>query len=52
MSHDSIWVYASQSDGVVQPVTFELLGKARGLAVASGMSIEAVVIGHEVEPLV
>ena len=44
--HHPIWVYASHSDGVVQPIAFELLGKARELAAASGAPVEVVVIGH------
>ena len=44
--HHPIWVYASHSDGVVQPIAFELLGKARELAAGSGAPVEAVVIGH------
>ncbi len=41
-----IWIYASHADGVVQPVTFELLGKARQLGAEEHALVEAVVIGH------
>jgi len=47
-----IWVYASHADGVVQPVTFELLGKACDLAQSTGAAVEAVVIGHDTDAVV
>jgi len=40
-----IWVVVEAGPGGVRPVTFELLGKAAGLAVQLGGPVEAVVIG-------
>ncbi|MFA5140034.1 MAG: 4-hydroxyphenylacetate 3-hydroxylase N-terminal domain-containing protein [Elusimicrobiota bacterium] len=43
-----IWVYASHSDGKLDAVSLELLGKARGLAAAGDLSVEAVILGKGV----
>lgn len=40
-----VWVFAEQVDGVVQPVTFELIGEGRRLAEARGTSLHAVLLG-------
>ncbi len=43
-----IWVFAEQKKGVVQPVVFELLGKARELADDLKTEVAAVLLGHAV----
>ncbi len=52
MSEHAIWVYASHSNGAVDAIAFELLGKARELAVPAGARVEAVVIGHGTDAIV
>ncbi len=48
--YDAIWVVAEEDgEGVLRPVTFELLGVAGKLAAQSDRAVAAVVIGHGVE---
>jgi electron transfer flavoprotein alpha subunit len=49
-AHD-IFVVAEHLEGKLSDVTFEMLGKARGLATAPGGRIVAVLLGHEVSAL-
>jgi electron transfer flavoprotein alpha subunit len=44
-SYKGVWVFAEQKNGQVQPVVYELLGKARGLAASLGTDVSAVLIG-------
>ena len=44
----SILVLAEQNDGVVHPVTYELLGKGRWLADRLAVELSAVLLGHGV----
>ncbi|MBR5626403.1 MAG: electron transfer flavoprotein subunit alpha/FixB family protein [Thermoguttaceae bacterium] len=44
-SPDDIWILAEQRNGILQTVSFELLARAVPLAVQSGGSVHAVVIG-------
>jgi len=48
---DGVWVFAEQRRGVLAPVTLELLGEARRLAVALGVRVAAVLLGDGVESL-
>ena len=43
-----IWVLAEALGGRIRPVTFELLGKATAVARASGGTVTAVLLGHNV----
>lgn len=43
-----VWVVAEQKKGVIQGVTFELLGAGRELAAARGADLSAVLLGHSV----
>lgn len=43
-----VWVFAEQTDGVIQSVTFELLGEGRKLADSLGMNLAAVLLGSGV----
>lgn len=43
-----IWILAEQKDGKLHSVSFELLGRGRGLADARKSSLCAVVIGHQI----
>ncbi|HEY3383147.1 MAG TPA: 4-hydroxyphenylacetate 3-hydroxylase N-terminal domain-containing protein [Vicinamibacterales bacterium] len=47
----AIWVHASHHGGRIDAVAMELLGKAHELAAQAQAPVEAIVIGHEVEPL-
>ncbi len=44
-----VWVFAEQKDGVIQSITYELLGEGRKLADALNMSLCAVLLGHNVQ---
>lgn len=50
-SAHGIWVFAEQTDGVLAPVTLELLAKAQALKTACGEPVTAVLLGHRVEAL-
>ncbi len=43
-----VWVVAEQRDGKVATVTYELLGKARGLADDLRVPLTAILMGHEI----
>jgi len=47
----NVWVFAEQRDGVLTKVSHQLMGKARELADILGAQAEAVLLGHNVEPL-
>ena len=49
--YKGLWVYAEQRDGVIAPVTLELLGKGRELAEDMGCEVSAVLLGSDVEDL-
>lgn len=44
-----VWVFCEQKKGVVQSVSFELLGKGRELADKLGTELCAVLLGHGIE---
>jgi electron transfer flavoprotein alpha subunit len=48
---DRIWVVAEQSDGIVQPVTYEVLGFAHKLAGGMDGDITLIVVGHPARPV-
>jgi electron transfer flavoprotein alpha subunit/NAD-dependent dihydropyrimidine dehydrogenase PreA subunit len=50
-SFQGIWVFAEQREGVIAPVSFELLGKGRDLAEIMEAELSAVLFGYEVEDL-
>ena len=45
----NIWVYLEQVDGVIEAVSWEMLGKGRELADTSGEELIGVILGHNVE---
>ncbi|UBM61670.1 electron transfer flavoprotein subunit alpha/FixB family protein [Candidatus Sulfidibacterium hydrothermale] len=49
--YKDVWVFVEQTDGVAQPVSFELLTKARELAGKIGCEVAAVSIGKSVSHL-
>jgi electron transfer flavoprotein alpha subunit len=44
-----VWVFAEQHDGVIQSITFELLGEGRKLADSLGMKLCAVLLGSNIQ---
>ena len=48
-NYKGVWVFVEQKKGIVQPVAFELLGKARELADKLGVGVAAVLLGHGVK---
>ena len=49
--HRGIWVLVEQSDGKIERVSFELLGKMRGLADQIKVKLSAVLLGDKVRKL-
>ncbi len=47
--YKDVWVFAEQDDGVVQSITYELLGEGRQLADDLGMHLCAILLGSGVE---
>ncbi len=47
--YKNVFVFAEQREGILQPVTLELIGKARDLAKDLNEKVVAVLLGHEVE---
>lgn len=43
--YSDVWVFAEQSEGVIESVTYELLGEGRKLADERGMKLCAVLLG-------
>jgi electron transfer flavoprotein alpha subunit/NAD-dependent dihydropyrimidine dehydrogenase PreA subunit len=50
--YKGVWVFAEQRDGVINRVTFELLGLGQRLAEQLNQELSAVLLGHEVTDLV
>ncbi len=48
-AYRGIWVYAEQRDGVIAPVVFELLGKARELAQDLETDLSAILLGYNLK---
>ena len=48
-NYKGVWVFVEQKKCIVQPVAFELLGKARELADKLGVGVAAVLLGHGVK---
>jgi electron transfer flavoprotein alpha subunit len=46
-----VWVYVEQEEGVIKPVSLELIAEARKLAESLGEKVGAVLLGHHVEGL-
>ncbi|MDR1600632.1 MAG: electron transfer flavoprotein subunit alpha/FixB family protein [Oscillospiraceae bacterium] len=45
----NVWIIAETVGGAIQPVTYELIGAARGLADARGSRVAAIVVGGEAD---
>lgn len=48
-SYKDVWVIAEQKKGVIQSVTYELLGKGKELADKLGVELSAVLLGDKIE---
>lgn len=46
--YNNVWIFAEQSEGKVQSITYELLGEGRKLADQLKMRLAAVLLGHNV----
>ena len=49
--YKGVYIFVQQVDGVIAPVSFELIGKGRELAKALNTSVTAVLCGHNVAGL-
>ena len=47
--YSGIWIFAEQKKGVIQPVVYELLGKARELAEKLKTDVSCVLLGHNIK---
>lgn len=45
--YKDVWVFAQQSEGIIDPVSFELLGKAKDLAMQLNENVCAVLLGNK-----
>jgi 4-hydroxybutyryl-CoA dehydratase/vinylacetyl-CoA-Delta-isomerase len=50
-SNGAIWVFASHDGETVDPVVFELMGKGQELSAQAAVPLEAVVVGHDLAPI-
>ena len=48
-SYKDVWVFCEQKKGVVQTISFELLGEGKLLAKKLGVKLCAVILGHDIE---
>ncbi|MGA9350314.1 MAG: electron transfer flavoprotein subunit alpha/FixB family protein [Anaerolineae bacterium] len=51
ITYRDIWVVAEVEDGVLTPVSLEMVGKAQELAAALGAYVQAVLLGEDLEGL-
>ena len=48
-AYTDVWVFAEQTDGKIESITYELLGEGRKLADELGMSLCAVLLGSDIQ---
>ncbi len=48
-SYKDVWVFCEQKKGVIQTISFELLGEGKKLAKKLGAKLCAVILGHDIE---
>jgi len=48
-SYKDVWVFCEQKKGVIQTISFELLGEGKKLAKKLGVKLCAVILGHGIE---
>lgn len=49
-AYKDVWVFCEQKRGVIQPISFELLGEGKKLAKKLGVKLCAVILGSGIEP--
>jgi len=49
-TYKDVWVFCEQKKGVIQTISFELLGEGKKLAKKLGVKLCAVILGHDIEP--
>ncbi|MCM8761394.1 MAG: electron transfer flavoprotein subunit alpha [Candidatus Omnitrophica bacterium] len=47
--YKDVWVFCEQKKGVIQTISFELLGEGKKLAKKLGCKLCAVILGHDIE---
>jgi len=48
-AYKDVWVFCEQKKGVIQTISFELLGEGKKLAKKLGVNLCAVILGHDIE---
>ena len=48
-AYKDVWVFCEQKKGVIQTISFELLGEGKKLAKKLGVKLCAVILGHNIE---
>ena len=48
-AYRDVWVFCEQKKGVIQTISFELLGEGKKLAKKLGVKLCAVILGHDIE---
>lgn len=48
-AYKDVWVFVEQKKGVIQTISFELLGEGKKLAKKLGVKLCAVILGHDIE---
>ena len=48
-AYKDVWVFCEQKKGVIQSISFELLGEGKKLAKKIGVKLCAVILGHGIE---
>lgn len=48
-AYKDVWVFCEQKKGVIQTISFELLGEGKKLAKKLGVKLCAVILGHDIE---
>lgn len=48
-SYKDVWVFCEQKKGIIQSISFELLGEGKKLAKKLGVKLCAVILGHGIE---
>ena len=48
-SYKDVWVFCEQKKGIIQTISFELLGEGKKLARKLGVKLCAVILGHNIE---
>ncbi|MDO8525778.1 MAG: electron transfer flavoprotein subunit alpha [Candidatus Omnitrophota bacterium] len=48
-AYKDVWVFCEQKKGVIQTISFELLGEGKSLAKKLGVKLCAVILGHGIE---